>query len=55
MRTVITGAGFVGSHVCDYLLEKGHEIICIDNLLTVMRKISLTYSGISGSVLLTTT
>lgn len=35
MRTVITGgAGFVGSHVCDYLLEKGHEIVCIDNLLT---------------------
>ncbi|MBF8275167.1 MAG: hypothetical protein HW390_240 [Candidatus Brocadiaceae bacterium] len=35
MRTVITGgAGFVGSHMCDYLLEKGHEIVCIDNLLT---------------------
>jgi len=35
MRMVITGgAGFVGSHLCDYLIEKGHEVICIDNLLT---------------------
>ena len=35
MRIVITGgAGFVGSHLCDYLIEKGHEVICIDNLLT---------------------
>ena len=35
MRMVITGgAGFIGSHLCDYLTEKGHEVICIDNLLT---------------------
>ena len=35
MRIVITGgAGFIGSHLCDYLTEKGHEVICIDNLLT---------------------
>lgn len=35
MRTVITGgAGFLGSHVCDYLINKGHEVVCIDNLLT---------------------
>ncbi|NUO07270.1 MAG: SDR family oxidoreductase [Candidatus Brocadia sp.] len=35
MRTVITGgAGFIGSHLCDYLIEKGHQIICIDSLLT---------------------
>lgn len=35
MKTVITGgAGFIGSHLCDYLIEKGHEVICIDNLLT---------------------
>jgi len=35
MRMVITGgAGFIGSHLCDYLIEKGHEVICIDNLLT---------------------
>ena len=35
MRTLITGgAGFIGSYLCDYLVEKGHEVICIDNLLT---------------------
>jgi dTDP-glucose 4,6-dehydratase len=28
------GAGFLGSHLCDYLIEKGHEVICIDNLST---------------------
>lgn len=34
-RTVITGgSGFVGSHLCEYFLDKGHEIICIDNLIT---------------------
>ncbi|MBI2470401.1 MAG: SDR family oxidoreductase [Planctomycetes bacterium] len=35
MRMVITGgAGFIGSHLCDYLIEKGHDVICVDNLLT---------------------
>jgi dTDP-glucose 4,6-dehydratase len=34
-RTWITGgAGFLGSHLCDYLIAKGHEVICIDNLST---------------------
>ena len=34
-RTLITGgAGFLGSHLCDYLLDKGHEVICMDNLIT---------------------
>jgi len=34
-RTLITGgAGFLGSHLCDFLIEKGHEVICYDNLLT---------------------
>ena len=35
MRSVVTGgAGFIGSHLCDYLLAKGHDVVCIDNLLT---------------------
>ncbi|HEY2092749.1 MAG TPA: UDP-glucuronic acid decarboxylase family protein [Thermoanaerobaculia bacterium] len=34
-RAVITGgAGFVGSHLCDLFLARGHEVICIDNFLT---------------------
>ena len=34
-RTLVTGgAGFIGSHLCDFLLEKGHEVLCIDNLVT---------------------
>ena len=32
---VITGgAGFLGSHLCDYLLEHGYKVICMDNLIT---------------------
>jgi len=35
MRVVITGgAGFLGSHLCDSLLNAGHSVICIDNLIT---------------------
>ncbi|MFQ6672014.1 MAG: UDP-glucuronic acid decarboxylase family protein [Candidatus Tectimicrobiota bacterium] len=34
-RSLITGgAGFIGSHLVDYLLGRGHEVICLDNLLT---------------------
>ena len=34
-RTLITGgAGFLGSHLCDYFIAKGHRVICMDNLLT---------------------
>lgn len=34
-RTLITGgAGFLGSHLCDRLIEEGHEVICLDNLIT---------------------
>lgn len=35
MRTLITGgAGFVGSHLCERFLAEGHEVICVDNLIT---------------------
>ncbi len=31
---VTGGAGFLGSHLCDYLLERGHRVICVDNLVS---------------------
>ena len=31
---VTGGAGFLGSHLCDSLLERGHRVICVDNLDT---------------------
>lgn len=35
MRVLITGgAGFIGSHLCDYFLAQGHEVIAMDSLLT---------------------
>ena len=35
MRVLITGgAGFIGSHLCDRFLAEGHEVVCLDNLLT---------------------
>ena len=33
--TIVTGgAGFLGSHICDRLIAEGHEVLCLDNLLT---------------------
>ncbi|MCK5131268.1 MAG: SDR family oxidoreductase [Candidatus Sabulitectum sp.] len=35
MRILVTGgAGFIGSHLCDRLLEKGHSVTALDNLIT---------------------
>ena len=36
MKTVLItgGAGFIGSHLCDFLIDKGFKVICVDNLIT---------------------
>ncbi len=35
MKIVVTGgAGFIGSHLCARLLDDGHSVLCVDNLLT---------------------
>ncbi len=34
-RVLVTGgAGFIGSHLCRYLLAQGHEVLCLDNFFT---------------------
>ena len=31
---VTGGAGFLGSHLCDRLVEQGHDVVCLDNFFT---------------------
>jgi UDP-glucuronate decarboxylase len=39
MRILVTGgAGFLGSHLCERLLVKGHEVLCLDNFFTGRKK-----------------
>lgn len=43
MRTLVTGgAGFLGSHLCERLLQDGHEVICLDNFFTG-RKVNVAH------------
>jgi len=38
IRTLVTGgAGFIGSHLCERLLQQGHEVLCVDNFFTGQR------------------
>jgi len=34
VSVVTGGAGFLGSHLCDKLIQNGHKVICLDNLIT---------------------
>ena len=39
MRVLVTGgAGFLGSHLCDRLIQDGHEVLCLDNFFTGRRE-----------------
>ncbi len=39
MKVIVTGgAGFLGSHLCEKLIQEGYEVICIDNLSTGSEK-----------------
>ena len=38
MRILVTGgAGFIGSHLCDFFTRHGHDVVCMDNFLTGSR------------------
>ena len=37
MALVTGGTGFLGSHLCEALLERGCEVLCVDNLFTGSR------------------
>ena len=38
-RILVTGgAGFIGSHLCRLLLDRGNEVLCVDNLFTGTRR-----------------
>ena len=53
MRAVITGgAGFLGSHLCDYFIAKGWDVLCLDNLVTgaaeMLQELKGTQSRLAG-------
>ena len=49
MRIVVTGgAGFVGSHLCERLMNDGHAVICVDNFLTGRKEHVELLRGIGG-------
>ncbi|MFM8295015.1 MAG: UDP-glucuronic acid decarboxylase family protein [Microcystaceae cyanobacterium] len=46
MRILVTGgAGFIGSHLIDRLMEQGHEVICLDNFYTGTKQNLIRWFG----------
>jgi UDP-glucuronate decarboxylase len=51
-RTLVTGgAGFLGSHLCERLLERGHDVICVDNDFTGTRDNVASDAGLRGKAM----
>jgi len=49
-RVLVTGgAGFLGSHLCERLLQAGHEVLCVDNFFTGARRNVAALLGIPDS------
>jgi len=47
MKSVLVsgGAGFLGSHLCDRLINAGHDVICVDNFFTGSKRNILHLMG----------
>ena len=51
MKFLVTGgAGFIGSHLCEALLEKNHKVLVIDDLSTGRYENVSHMEGLSGNV-----
>ena len=48
---VTGGAGFLGSHLCEKLLQYGHDVICVDNLFTGSKESQRKQIGMAVPVL----
>ena len=45
-RILVTGgAGFIGTHLCGYLLTQGHQVLCLDNLYSGSKSNVYPYLG----------
>ena len=50
-RILVTGGGgFLGSYLCEKLLERGDEVICVDNLFTGSKSNGADLNGIQNGV-----
>lgn len=46
MKILVSGgAGFIGSHLVDRLMEAGHSVVCVDNLYTGRTSNNLQWQG----------
>ena len=49
MRVVVAGgAGFLGSHLCDALIDRGDQVVCVDSFTTGSKRNVAHLSGTSG-------